>query len=125
MKNRILICLFSVTLGILLVAMIFCFGSTQHVNAASTGVTRYVSKTGTNVEYCGPVGWPCLTIQYAIDLSSFGDNVQVESGTYNEHIIMKDGVSVYGLGWDYTIIDGGFSGPTSTVDFPPARCYRG
>jgi parallel beta-helix repeat protein len=119
MKKRLLICTFSVTLGILLIFTVFCFGSTQQVIAASTGVTRYVSTSGSDIfNDCTNSVFPCSTIQHAINQSGFGDSIQVASGTYGEHITLKDGVSIYGQGWDYTTIDGGFTLPTSTVYIP-------
>ena len=30
---------------------------------------------------------------------------------------MRDQVSVYGQGWDYTVIDGGYNGPIASVGF--------
>ncbi len=54
-------------------------------------------------------------IQDAINAASSGTAIDVASGTYTEHIMMKDGVSIYGQGWTSTTIQGGYSGPTPTV----------
>jgi hypothetical protein len=42
----------------------------------------------------------------------------LDAGTYLEHITLTEGVSIYGQGWDKTIIDGGFSAAQSTVRIP-------
>ena len=54
-------------------------------------------------------------IQDAIDAAPSGTAIDVASGTYTEHIVMKDRVSIYGQGWSSTTIHGGYSGPTPTV----------
>ena len=46
------------------------------------------------------------TIQEAIDLASFGDVIEVPSGTYTEDLVMKDGVSVRGAGMGETFLEG-------------------
>ena len=76
------------------------------------GATLCVNTTGTG---------GCYTkIQDAINAATTGDTINVAAGTYKEHITMKDGVSVYGQGWDSTtgtVIDGEFSSATSVVRF--------
>jgi hypothetical protein len=47
------------------------------------------------------------TIQAAIDAAEPGDIVNVPAGTYNEHIVIKDGILLCGEGAESTIIDGG------------------
>jgi hypothetical protein len=47
------------------------------------------------------------TIQAAIDAAEPGDIVTVPAGTYNEHVVIKDGIVLCGEGAESTIIDGG------------------
>jgi len=54
------------------------------------------------------------SIQAAIDDANDGDTVSVAAGTYNESIVMKDGVVVRGAGADVTTIDGGRTGHVVT-----------
>ena len=60
------------------------------------------------------------TIQAAIDDANDGDTVSVATGTYNESIVMKDGVPVHGAGADVTTIDGGGAGHVVTFSFVSA-----
>jgi parallel beta-helix repeat protein len=81
-----------------------------------------------NFAHAKPGSGPCVnpggssgcytSIQAAINAASPGDIVTVAPGRYFEHIKMRDEVSLYGSGWDSTtgtIIDGGYSAPSSTV----------
>lgn len=54
------------------------------------------------VEIKVPGDYP--TIQEAIDLAEYGDDVIVDAGIYNESIVMKDEVDVIGAGADVTTI---------------------
>lgn len=47
------------------------------------------------------------TIQDAVDASASGDTILVYAGTYNEHVTLIDGISLYGSGPERTIIDAG------------------
>jgi hypothetical protein len=81
--------------------------------------TRSVAPPPTGVDSGNCSGSPCATIQYAISQSSYGDQINVASGTFTEHIVMKNGVSVYGEGWSSTIINGNYaSSISSTVLIP-------
>jgi hypothetical protein len=85
----------------------FLFEGPQSVAAA----TLCVNTTGAG---------GCYTeIQAAIDAASQGDVITVDAGTYNEHITMTNGVSIYGQGWLSTTIDGGYSMAQATVYIPP------
>jgi len=66
--------------------------------------TRYVAPGGSDVGPC--TGNPCLTIQYAINQSGDGDEIQVAAGTYNE-VLDIDGITltISGAGATSTIID--------------------
>ncbi len=57
----------------------------------------YVATTGADTATCGPVAAPCKTIQAAIDLAKAGDTILVQSGTYNECIVLVPGVGVGGV----------------------------
>jgi hypothetical protein len=81
-----------------------------------------IARADTNITLCvnpGGTGGCYAKIQDAIDAAVGGEVIQVDSGTYVEHITLKDNVSIYGQGWDYTIIDGKFSTSAATVDIPP------
>jgi parallel beta-helix repeat protein len=120
MKKQLVICSLSIILGIYFMLCVILLGANQQVRAATTGVFRYVSTLGVDgSNNCTSLLSPCRTIQHAINQSSLGDDILVSSGVYNEHITMVDGVSIYGKGWDFTTIDGGFSSANSVVTFPP------
>jgi len=112
--NRIrrLVLSFILGLGLLAALMVlfqqpFLFEGPQSVAAA----TLCVNTTGAG---------GCYTeIQAAIDAASQGDVITVDAGTYNEHITMTNGVSIYGQGWLSTTIDGGYSMAQATVYIPP------
>ena len=63
----------------------------------------------------GGTGGCFSRIQDAINAASPGTVIDVASGTYTEHITMRDGISIYGQGSSATTIHGGYSGPTPTV----------
>src|SRR5512139_2560350 len=63
----------------------------------------------------GGTGGCYARLQDAIDAASFGTVIDVDAGTYTEHITMRDGISIYGRGWSTTTIHGGYSGPTPTI----------
>lgn len=88
------------------------FGVVPHSSAAPSlpATVRCVNPGGTGGCYA--------SIQTAINDSNVGDRIDVAAGTYAEHITLLNGVSVYGEGWDYTIIDGGFSAALPTVSVP-------
>lgn len=59
---------------------------------------RFVAKSGTDVgpNDCSLPGSPCLTIQYAIDQSNPGDEIQVGSGIYEENITISKSIILKG-----------------------------
>ena len=79
--------------------------------AASPHATLCVNETGTGGCYS--------SIQAAINDASAGDEVIIYSGTYTEHITMKQGVSVVGSGSANTTIAGNNADNHSIVSFAP------
>ena len=98
-----------------LVSLIFltalCFGLAPVASARAAAVF-YVSTTGTDGPACGSIDHPCNTIQYAIDISSAGDTINVAAGTYSTnvgHILVEidRDLTLSGAGMKQTILDGG------------------
>ena len=73
--------------------------------AAWAGAQVYVDVASTASFPTGTQEAPFPTIQQGINAAAAGDVVQVAAGTYNESLIMRDGVSVVGAGPDVTILD--------------------
>ncbi len=84
----------------------------QHAQAASTPAPKITSCVNP-----GGTGGCYASIQAAIEASTYGAQIGVASGTYTEHITMTNGVSIYGAGWDKTIINGNFSASQPVVYF--------
>jgi hypothetical protein len=105
MKTRLalaVILAFTFTLGLLLFA--------RSTSQAGTNAVRCVNTTGSG---------GCFTsIQAAINAANPGDILQVDSGTYHEHITVTKNLEIYGKGWVSTTIDGGYSQARATVDIP-------
>ncbi len=93
-------------------------------NAPTPAINRYVAPPplGNNsLNDCASISTPCATIGYAITQSASGNQINVASGWYTEHITMTNGVSIYGAGWDTntgTVITGNFSAAQPVVTFP-------
>lgn len=94
-------------------------------NAPTPAINRYVAPPplGNNsLNDCASISTPCATIGYAITQSASGNQINVASGWYTEHITMTNGVSIYGVGWDTvtgTVITGNFLAALPTVYIPP------
>jgi len=58
---------------------------------------------------------PNDSIQAAIDAASPGDRIYVAAGTYNENIVLREGIDVIGADPCTTIINGGGSGSVVTL----------
>lgn len=112
MKSRMTGCLW---LGAAFAALGLAMLFEPHAQAARAYVPQWTSCVNP-----GGTGGCYSSIQAAIDASSYGAAINVWGGTYDEHITMKNGVSVYGQGWDFsqTVINGRFSANQSTVYFP-------
>ncbi|MGV3586218.1 MAG: right-handed parallel beta-helix repeat-containing protein [Adhaeribacter sp.] len=64
---------------------------------AQAQTTRYVAASGTDAGNC-PVGSPCATLNYAIQVASAGDVVQLAPGTYNQKATINKSITLQGAG---------------------------
>ncbi len=79
--------------------------------------TWYVSNSGSNTTGDGSQSNPFSTIQYGIDVSSYGDTILVEQGTYVENINFNGkNITVIGEDKETTIIDGNQTGSVVTFE---------
>jgi hypothetical protein len=96
MKGR-LITPFLIAISLLVALLVLL-----HTPALSeTDVTKCVNTTGSDGCY--------TSIQAAINAASPHDRINVDVGTYYEHITVTKNLELFGKGWDYTVIDGGYS----------------
>lgn len=96
MNNKLLT---SLLLAFLLIGL-WLFGIQKSAQAAK------------QAELCVNVGGTggCYTkIQDAINVAGINDRINVDSGTYYEHITITQDLELVGKGWGITIIDGGYS----------------
>ncbi len=75
----------------------------SHALTCSADV-HYVSKTGSNeFPYTSP--WTAATsIQDGVDAAQHGDIVDVGPGEYVEQVTLRDGIILWGWGFDVTVI---------------------
>ncbi len=66
---------------------------------------RYVSKTGSSAPPYTSWATASDSIQKCINISNFGDTIYVGKGNYKEIIVMRDGLSLIGVGMDSCVID--------------------
>ena len=76
-----------------------------------------------SIEVCA-TGCPYQSIQAAINAAAPGTTVRIGSGTYNESITLKSGVSLAGAGASATILHGDGSRPVITARHVPAGLRR-
>lgn len=110
MRARLLV----LTATLLLPQMAALAALRQPALAGEPADTHCVNKTGTG---------GCLTsIQAAINAATAGDTVLAHAGTYTEHLVMKEGITLLGEGWDSatgTVINGGAPVlPGSVISIP-------
>lgn len=104
---RRIMTLFTLTTSSLLITILAILTLAQE----SVGASLCVNTTG---------GGGCYTkIQDAIDNGIPGDTILVSAGTYTEHITMTNGISIYGEGFDNTVINGNHTSAQSTVYIEP------
>ena len=92
------------TSALVIALTIFLFAPSIH--SAQAGI-YYVDDDNCPGPGNGTMADPFCKIQDGIDAASSADTVQVAAGTYNENIIMKNGVVIQGAGQSFTTIDGG------------------
>src|SRR5512146_1912075 len=71
----------------------------------SFAAVRYVSHSGSNTPPYLTWETAADSIMSAINISSFGDTIYVANGTYEEQVVMIQGLSLIGAGMDSCVID--------------------
>jgi len=78
--------------------------------------TRYVTPTGSDTGDCIGIGNPCATVQYTVNQSDDGDVIRIDTGTYEEDVIVDVGVAIERVDANAEpVIDGGFQLSTDGV----------
>lgn len=88
---------------------------TDTVTAKATAGTRYVAVTGEDTSNnCLVSNNPCASVSHAVDQASFGDEIHIATGTYNESDINVNANLLFSGGWN-----GGFGSqqdnPNATI----------
>jgi choice-of-anchor B domain-containing protein len=93
-------------LNLLLAVITIGFVSFSHAIKAHSGDNpiRYVSHAGTDEGVCNNPGFPCKSIQYAVNQATKGDKVHVAEGVYT-----VNGLDIFFLLSDMIELKGGFS----------------
>ena len=87
-------------------------GAYESERGSPLGQTMYHVSTSGQLNGSGTIDNPLLTIQSAINLSSDGDTIQVQSGVYTENLdFTGKRITLIGADQENTIIDGDQSGP--------------
>jgi uncharacterized repeat protein (TIGR01451 family) len=86
--------------GSILVTLFTLF-SVLHVDSD----THYVSTTGGNIYPYTSWETAADSVMKAMGVAGKGDTVHVAAGTYFEHVVMKEGISLVGAGRDSCVID--------------------
>jgi len=93
----------------LLVVLCVLFGNPSSIQVVHAGTTNSLCVNP------GGTGGCYAVIQEAINATVDGDEILVAAGTYPEHLTIDHNVSIYGEGWENTIIHGNYSEPTPTL----------
>ena len=108
MKHRLFLCVFGALfmVGALLASL---QQSGQGAALETPTLDLCVNTTGADGCY--------TSIQQAINAAppEGGGVIYVDSGTYSEHIYIDRNLQLLGKGWDYSVIDGNHTGPTTTL----------
>ncbi|MBK8293519.1 MAG: hypothetical protein IPK93_01615 [Solirubrobacterales bacterium] len=81
---------------------------------SASAASLQVETSGSDAPGCGPIGTPCKTISYAVNLAAAGDTVNVGSGTFDESpngVQINKALTLRGTndGSNQTVISGGLS----------------
>jgi hypothetical protein len=97
----------------LIAMMVGLLGMVAAEALAGAASIRHVATIGHDVGDCTKN--PCLTVGYAIGVSSGGDEIDVAAGTYTELVTADRSIAVVGAGIGSTVIDGAAAGTVVTI----------
>src|SRR5215471_9861060 len=82
-----------------------------HSWRAQAATNRFVAVGGSDMSNdCSNSLTPCGSIQHAVDQSASGDTINVAAGTYTEHVIVSQNVTIQGDAFSPSIVNGGGTG---------------
>lgn len=98
----------------LAIATLLTAGNNWHTRAATN---RFVAAGGSDTSNdCSNPGSPCATIGHAVSQSAAGDTINVAAGTYIEHVIVSQSVSILGDPILGSTVDGTKTGSVVTIN---------